>query len=796
MQLPDDTDLAAAVDARSRVPIARLRADWSANGLYLNPESDLTQFVQSVEVERALATDLPPEVSLVDGQSIAKLTATLKGRRRLSSGGYAELDIAQTLSPLRTDSPLYGVPLVGRPDVNLELGLRTAAGPRLISQFVGPVNTVDPRPDGTVELEALDAADRMRTDITLPAFIQYPDRTATYGNIFDVNTQWVVDFILRRNGIYASPPPRPGGILSVTGHGGAVAEVGHTRPPFGDMTRASGGLAFGGGTGALWTPGVFGLLANDGSWCGKYDTTGGYAGGVRGGYVQHYATAAIPLELGVGLQGWVYCGTSATHDVPGGLTESQTREVFSLFPYSFPDGYAAVNRKRISLVCRPSGGLGIRVCDGARNDLYSLPVSGAAAWRYVGVHVVWRGDGKVDIVHRVDGATVVRTSSVTYDFSTDQLLLANAQINTWCSLPWQDFQVWRAASPPSTSLAEEWPGETWTPQAEIGKGRNHLTYLPDVVGADSVELLDEVIGAEFGTSGNRMTDGQFFFRPRASLTASTAVKTVTADVSLLDLSMPTRVDSVRNIISVRAQAGYTQYEQEVLYDSQDPWEFLVPAYTIGLFEIPITAHTVPYLGFLTAQTPENYSEAASRGDMNIYCPLRTDNNLINTGVGAQLEHIAPRMARLRIRNDSGVAARLAAYSPTAGEPNIPALKVGCLRIEKRPEVQQVHTAPDSIAKYGSRTLPLALTEWRQRLDTLAPVAVQLRNELDKPVPPLTNIPIKGDPRLELFDAVRLLDPQGIAPSVTGRVVKIRRRATKTGLRDVIDLRPFPSTWPV
>ena len=76
--IPTTASLAAAILAPVRHPVLRLLVDWWGSGeLSEDSQSDLTSQVGAVTIDRALAGDLPDEVSVIEGSAAASLSADL-----------------------------------------------------------------------------------------------------------------------------------------------------------------------------------------------------------------------------------------------------------------------------------------------------------------------------------------------------------------------------------------------------------------------------------------------------------------------------------------------------------------------------------------------------------------------------------------------------------------------------------------------------------------------------------------------------------------------------------------------
>lgn len=248
MQLATDTALAEAVDAAERKIRWRLLVDWNRDGLYSHPLSDLSAFVDDLDVDRDLASDLPQEVGLLQGAASAQLGLRLTGAARVLPDGQlhitgSEMSIAKLLSPYRTDSPLYAVSKLGC-SIRFDVGLMTTAGEKIIRQFTGKIRSIDcSRDTGQATINALDGSERFRRPITLgfgaTGLKEHVKYTRTQ-HPFWINSSLVIDQIARQNGYYATPPSHPDSMYAMTCAGGFAAEVGETRVPSGKVGTYTG----------------------------------------------------------------------------------------------------------------------------------------------------------------------------------------------------------------------------------------------------------------------------------------------------------------------------------------------------------------------------------------------------------------------------------------------------------------------------------------------------------------------------------------------------------------------------
>ncbi|HEY9472498.1 MAG TPA: hypothetical protein VIS06_01470, partial [Mycobacteriales bacterium] len=212
-----------AVTSPTQTPASVVLVDWNRDGWSVgDPIDDITRYVERVEVDSAITSDLPDSTRMVAGYAATEARIDLVSDPDDNTRSAAEL-----WSPYATDSPYYGKTRIGAPFL-AELGLQTADGPVALPQINGLVTEIDVRADGRVAtMSVLDGAEILRGPVHLPQMIAAdPDDPNMRPGL---NSQAVIERVLALGGFYASPPPRAGAVLAATLHGSAWPQVGTLR---------------------------------------------------------------------------------------------------------------------------------------------------------------------------------------------------------------------------------------------------------------------------------------------------------------------------------------------------------------------------------------------------------------------------------------------------------------------------------------------------------------------------------------------------------------------------------------
>lgn len=723
----DAATLAAAVAAgQVREPTYRLLADWNRDGLYAHAYSDLTPWVLSLSTDRDSEGDLPEEATLVEGYIASAITATLGGAH--TDGTHA----IDAFGPYRPGSPFALVPTMGVP-VTLDLGFTGTAWTRV---FTGTIRGLDPDSgERTVTLTCLDPADSLRVALTVPAFaMNYNDMLASNHRVA-CNSQAVIDFILRRNGFHASPPTRDDAQLACTGHGWLVAETGRSAVPRGVAAVIEDDSWF--------------LLDPDHPWdmlCvrGPWEDNGLYQ--------EFFADESFNPLPGAALGVSLWCKTGT------GMTDASTpnyRPMVQLLPL-------VDTTLMFELGLWSDGRFAAYFVD---HGVYSgnvIPAAtvGAEAWRYLGAHWTIDADGSITIRWRVNGVTYAQ------NFAAPGTMTATVgtrlQATVWTFRPWTNLQVWFGEPGLPT-----WEGQTHTASAQVDVGLGYFLHLPDVVEQESIEVIKDVVGAEFGLFGFSET-GMPTFTNRLTATNPTSVDLdVTADANLIDLASKVTIDSVRNVVSAETVMGTMRFPQTVL-ESGDELEFQSST-GITDWDVPIGWGKI---GTTTAIIPRvasaSWNDTVTNGFVSVQAA--SPSTEITSGITVIATMIGDRLIRITVRNYSAFPVR---FATTSGSP---ALRVGGWGVVlDPPRIDRVRSA-GSAELYGERAYKLDADPWRQYWPPLQEVAGGLLATLSSPLPVLVNIPVTGDPRLQPADVIRVTDDSGLGSF----------RAYITGVRHTLD----------
>lgn len=180
--------------------------------------------VEGVTIDRSITSDLPGDVTLITGHSVAQVDIDLAGDPNHNGRGAATIYSAYNadVSPIAQIDP-EDVP------VSVQLGFRTPQGDELLPAISARARDLSAvASDQSAPLQAFDTSIRLQIPARLPLTVGRDATAATQGLPpgAGLNSQWVTGALAAQGGFNASPPPRPDCVLSATLHGSLQADVG------------------------------------------------------------------------------------------------------------------------------------------------------------------------------------------------------------------------------------------------------------------------------------------------------------------------------------------------------------------------------------------------------------------------------------------------------------------------------------------------------------------------------------------------------------------------------------------
>lgn len=736
--------LAAAITARQRTLTAPLLlVDWDGDGFgAAGSVDDLSGHLVDVTVDGTLQSDLPDEVRLVQGTAARTLTARLGGGSATNGGVPAGMYFSPVAAS-STDVPLGGKERRNRP-CQLWMGFVTSAGVEWVPTFVG-LTTNLPVAGGQVQLTATDNRSKLRAQLSLPA-LPAAYTSPTTGDLIapGLEATWLVSYVLAKNGIYASPPPRAGARIWAPMHGSA-------QPVLHDEL------------GGLFSAHYVSDTAGE-QVCrfvnGPYVTS--LSAGTAGG--PDYSDATIvPTPTGTAL--YDQYGRSKGR-VEAWLTLPAATLTGPLDP-----AYLSVNNDEAALVWRRTtpqvdvylGGLLRTTLTGAAvASLYDGDPHPVGLWwdRSTGAYRVWL-DGTL-----TTGSIAALPASGTSPGERWPFYLA---IQAGAAVA----ELHVTAGTEATDL---WIDQTtWTLGALLDRSDNQLdAIVPDDTAVDSWELLKSVAAAERGAVYFDAGGYARYRTPSALATAQAqnVQTTLTSLTNVTALTIEPDVSRVRNVITVPwTRVVVHAATPDHAYDAPDV--FAVPPGRTLTQQVTLKG---PTLGGTIGVTLQVNTKADGTGT-NVG-PVSTSTLFATCGtINVQVTMVDALTAKVALTNTSGGWRYLC---DTTGAAMFGLRGVYCTADSS----VAAASASDqtSIAAYGTMSLAVGSSAWRQSAGWAAGIAAQTLADTANPLPAITSLEVVADPRIEYYDRVRIQDPTGTLLDGTYWVKAIRLTRSGSSFR--------------
>lgn len=786
MQTHGGAEAEAAILAPEKTLRAEIKVDWFKNGQYQHFLSDLSPFVDNISVDRSLAGAAPSEIMLVEGAAAAELSFEIGGK--LTTGTYSAIvltepmDFVSAFSPYNGSSPMYNVDPIGA-EVIYRIGVDTAVGTVWYQQFVGNVRTITPnRQENKVTITALDRVEKLRKPITQTDWGML-DLQANQGRILGqlMNAHWVIDHCLKCCDTSSSP------------YRWAYNEEIQFAPP----------SAFNQAITQLYLSGNGGIAPNVGWVDGSYNN-------------QFPATDTTPALTMYHERGQAHPSSPVPTSRPQMLrAQRDWGDDFNIF--------WAADKNRVLSAASHSITFTLHTEDFAGSQWFTTMADAAIMsidTKDSRQLQVWVGNGQmwlryVDNDPSVMGAWVTTKLTIPIDASgyvrcTAKLQYGNGTgtagermelrinntttpfVNMQVGRGWGmtsnigRFLVWRELS--IQDLAYVTYDYFTTPAhcntaakyaAVLDRSLNRLSFLPKRWGAVAWDVISEVAAAEFGAVFWD-EDGYFRFWNQDTILdkKDDFVRTFSLDeVSGLEITSST--DSIRNIYSIAVKKGRVQNVR--VFETSGPDELYLPPGVFTEYQVWVDNIITPNSGQPTSYKTEDM--VASNPTWSDFVNFGLLTQRLVGGVWQSFPAATPWLSFMyRLADGSTFAKLWNGYGEPVrfADPNGGAAFRwdGSKLTMFDDQVFEMKDAT-SVSRWGPQGLELR-SDWYQEFFDYGTFFSKLLARTSKPIPTTQNIQVAGDPRIQLGDAVRVYDPNGLGEDMRLQVLGINRTFTRDG----------------
>lgn len=702
----------------------------SASRLNVDPYPDATVAVESINVQRQMVTDMPDGTRLISGYPSATATVVLSGNMDPTDETKTA---ASVFAPYDSRNPTYHGDDMDAPIV-IQQGVYDGAGSEQFTTFTGGVDDVlvDSEAE-TVTLTCLDGRNRLRPTVTLPS-IAY--QSAYTGNSPGLTGGYVLDYLLRQNGIYSSPPARDKAFFYASCHGSAWPElVGSpvaSQPPFAAMAQSqlTDPVTFA----VAGEPADYMALMFPGVWSQQV---------VLNPVVQNFPyVSGIHPNIGAS-GGWYFDGwlnADATQDGSLGLNRAGLNALVSSpifgsayigWAWNYGDA-AAVVTLNVN-----------RVAGSASKNIAGAAMS-TSAWHHVSILVTFTGSTTATVTSTIDGVTTVNAITGLPAVGVEATMsLSNFE---WTGL---------ADSVQMTLEATPTPVRAFYPTAYLDASLSPLIAMVDTAGQDPWDVIQSLAEAEQGVSGLDER-GIFKSRNRTNLLAAASARTVTSTKSLKTLQTDVGKSTLANHVTASVNALELSQPVEVW---SAPSPIRVAAH--GTYQVLVSVSDT----VLTPQAPDSgYIGVPGVVGTTYWRASKSiaGNTAVSSGVHVASISISATTLRITITNSNSFPVYMVSPSTlsdvSAGTPYV--FVGGQNVLAPTTGVTASSVWQPSIDARGEVALQLPDNPWRQ--DSAA--AQQLTDDdvadLYRPRPIITDLTIVADPRLQIPDRITVLDPDG------------------------------------
>lgn len=808
---------ADAIAAPELRVVAEIRVDWNGNGLFNHPLSDIGPFSDDITVDRTLSGTAPAELMLIEGSAAAELSFTVGGTIPADAYGLSEtgqpLSWVGVFSPYNGNSPLYNAKRIGA-EVTYRIGVETYFGTVWYPQFVGNIRTISPqRGSESVTITALDRSEIMRNPVNLPIWaVSGWHNIRNYREAQLMSSHWVIDQCVRSANISPTPyrpvSPREGkaiindeekwGLqLFVSGNGSYTPSVG--------LVNSAVVQGF------PWSEGTGGDMYEQ--W-GKPHPTVDEEVRVSGDKpfafndLQSDATGVVPrliaqspytADQDANRSMLLYYQCARLDDL------REDRGGAHWFGFTLTTGannwWQTANVYPMEIFIGGQRTVRLHIMSGSvRAELWSWTSDGVGTALWGGAwNVIPSGLETVQIDAQAEGcfANNLRLGTIVNGVASSYDIVADAS----AAVPDEDSRMGAIKIKHSVGMSDiYWSNrfvglgnlltsrfDEWRRPAKyaavLDEGLNKLTFTPTLSYEDGWQLATSVAAAEMGAVFWD-ENGIFRFWNRNTMLAKQEepVRTFTLD-DVSDLGMTDSSDSVRTVVTT--DTAETTAIDGVVFESTDPEAFYLASGVAAETTVTIASTDVQvvYLGKVG-----RYSTASNPYGIPVWNDATTFHGYIvefNTSGNTWQE-----------RNDFISGVDLYAYGDNQGNiylrffngydypARLSKLRLRGTKIEKAPTTKTQFEDSDGIAQYGERNWLLSGDWVQHQPQSIVRLGQFMLARSANSIPATDNIQIAGDPRLQVGDTLKIVDPEGFGELMLIQVLGIRRSLSGTdGLVD-------------
>lgn len=606
--------------------------------------------------------------------------------------------------------------------------------PKLIGTIVRASSSTE---EPLLDLEVADLATQMQYPYSLDAI--YNDLTDNTNSLINdygpnLNPIWVLDNLLRRGGFNQLIPVQANCIFSASLMGSAQPEV-YTRRQF------------------------FGTSAAEVPYTARNFATDGMAGFVPSSFAP---LAANDLDAM-----WDFAGTFSPS--PG---ESSADKQYAI--YFYIDYESSTPGSTLTIEFRGTVGIinagNVRfeldvdtrvatVFDGVNTETtFSVPNSGLVAIR-MGFYEFGSGIRVAFSVYQ-DGALI--TTSNNNDFTEDQDL-------EWRMVVKTDGAVVGGVQVTRDSRTDVPDVFNHRPTASLAPSLGALFGTPAIVNQTAWQVATELVAAEQGALWIS-EDGVAVFRNREQL-HGVGIETydITARDSITSLTWEESWDQVYGVVEVNYQPVIADASRTFVVWRAEGVE------RIGGLEttrVRVVSLSQSVLGATTKFEMNTASDGSgTAGTLGVYVVF---DRLIDSNT-----------YEFQIRNNSS-APRW--FVDTNGSPTL-RVEANVAVILGDPEIVTAEASSES-----DKRLTISANPWRQDVAAAQAMADSNASDVTDPLPLLTSVAVKPDPRIQLADVVRIHDP--VATHIIQRAVitAISEAVTAGNATMQLEIRPLTTQW--